>query len=104
MGRTIRVHPAQLRSAADAIGPGAEEYRKLCTQLYNDVTAMKGWQGIDQQTFLQQIEGFREDFEAMAALMEAYAVFLREAAQEYNTRQNQAATKALFVGFGGFGF
>jgi WXG100 family type VII secretion target len=102
VGHQIRANPAQLRAVADAVAPAAAEYRKLYSKLYSDIDRLKaGWQGADQQAYVQQIEGFKEDFEAMAVLMEMYSDFLREAAKTYQQAQDQSASRAAgtYAGF-----
>jgi WXG100 family type VII secretion target len=92
----IEASVAQLRATADAVAPQAAEYRKLYNKLYAEVDRMKvGWQGVDQDAYVKQIEGFREDFESMVILIENYAAFLKEAAQSYQTVQDQARSRAL---------
>lgn len=95
MAGTIKVDPAQLQQTASQIDTAAGEYRKLYNQLYSDVSAMRsGWTGTDNQAFTDQIEGFKDDFEKMAQLMDEYSAFLKDAAQKYQTTQDEVAAGA----------
>jgi WXG100 family type VII secretion target len=95
MGRRIQVNPAELSRASAQIQAQAAEYRKLYNMLYGDVGAMKAaWQGKDNLAFTTQIEGFREDFEQMAKLMDQYAQFLKSAAQTYQQAQDDVTAAA----------
>ena len=95
MTRAIKVNPAQLNSTAAQVDSATAEYRKLYNKLYSDVDAMKAaWQGVDNQTFTSQIEGFRQDFEQMAKLMDEYSVFLKQAAKTYTQAQDDTVSAA----------
>ena len=52
------------------------------------------WQGVDNQAFTTQIEGFRQDFEMMAKLMDEYSTFLRTAAKTYQQTQDEIVNQA----------
>ena len=95
MGRTIKVDPAQLTSTAARVDSAAAEYRKLYNKLYSDVGAMKAaWQGVDNQAFTTQIEGFKQDFEEMAKLMDQYSAFLKQSAKTYQQAQDDTVNAA----------
>lgn len=90
----IVVTPQELTSAAGAIENLSGEYAQTYTALFSDVSALQAaWQGKDNQAFTTQIEGFKNDFEKMKALMDEYATFLRNAATNYTNTQN-AVTEA----------
>lgn len=95
MARTIKVDPAQLNATASQVESAAGEYRKLYNKLFSDVGGMRAaWQGVDNQAFTQQIEGFRDDFEMMAKLMDEYGTFLRNAAKTYQQTQDEIVSQA----------
>ena len=95
MAGSIKVDPAILKSTAGKVDAQAAEYRKEFAQLYADVDAMKAaWQGVDNQAFTAQIEGFRPEFEKMAKLMDEYSSFLKQAAEVYQSTQDQIAAAA----------
>jgi WXG100 family type VII secretion target len=95
MARTIKVDPAQLNSTATQVDSAAGEYRKLYAKLFTDVGGMRAaWQGVDNQAFTTQIEGFRQDFELMAQLMDEYSTFLKTAAKTYQQAQDEVVSQA----------
>ncbi len=95
MARTIKVDPAQLNATASQVETAAGEYRKLYSKLFTDVGGMRAaWQGVDNQAFTTQIEGFRQDFELMAKLMDEYSTFLRTAAKTYQQTQDDIVNQA----------
>lgn len=97
----IVVTPQELISAADSIEGLSGEYAQLYNALFSDVSGLQAaWQGKDNQAFTNQIEGFRDDFERMKALMDEYAAFLKNSAANYTAVQDavtEGATK-LSVG------
>lgn len=93
MARTIIVEPEKLESAATQIDTDASEYKKVFEQLFTEVNAMgAAWQGADNIAYTTQIEGFRDDFEAMYTLMTQYSQFLKEAAKTYKATQSDIIT------------
>lgn len=99
MGNKIQVDPAQLNSTASRIDSQVAEYRKLYNKLFSDTAAMKAaWQGKDNQAFTNQIEGFRQDFDLMAKLMDEYSQFLKTSATTYQKAQEDTVSAAQKLG------
>lgn len=95
MARTIQVTPEQLESAAGRIESLASDYKTQYEALYNQTNAMAStWKGRDNAAFVDQIEGFKEDFAKMQTLMLNYADFLRKSARAYRDTQNTVAAEA----------
>lgn len=95
MSRRIKVNPAQLNTTAAQIDNAAGEYQKLFNKLFSDVGAMRAaWQGVDNQAFTSQIEGFRDDFQLMQQVMVEYANFLKQAAKTYEATQQEITAGA----------
>ncbi len=87
----IIVATEELKSAAQKVDDMAQSYNESYTELYSIINSLSEtgiWQGEDNQAYVQQIEQFRNDFEAMEQLMRSYADFLRKAAEGYKTIQN----------------
>jgi len=90
MGRKIVVDPAKLEAAAKQMNAQANDYKSLYEKLYGEVSGLKsGWDGVDNQAFVAQIEGFKEDFQAMVTLMTQYADFLTTSAGTYKRTQTE---------------
>ena len=95
MARVIQVTPEQLESAAGRIESLAGDYKTQYEALYNQTNAMAStWKGQDNTAFVDQIEGFKEDFQKMQTLMLNYADFLRKSAKAYRDTQNTVTTEA----------
>lgn len=94
-GRTIKVDPAKLKSAAGQIDSQAAEYKRQYEQLFTEVNAMaSAWQGADNIAYTTQIEGFRDDFTKMYDLMMKYSEFLKNSADVYQGTQDEVVTQA----------
>lgn len=95
MARTIQVTPEQLESAAGRIEGLAADYKSQYDALYNETNAMAStWQGKDNTAFVDQIAGFKDDFEKMHTLMLNYADFLRISAKAYRDTQGNVVSEA----------
>lgn len=95
MARTIQVTPEQLESAAGRIEGLAGDYKTQYDALYNETNAMAStWQGKDNTAFVDQIAGFKDDFEKMHTLMLNYADFLRKSAKAYRDTQDTVTAEA----------
>lgn len=95
MARTIQVTPEQMESTAGRIENLAADYKTQYNQLYSETNAMAStWDGKDNVAFVNQIAGFKDDFEKMHALMCDYAVFLRKSAKAYRGTQDAVVAEA----------
>lgn len=95
MARDIQVTPEQLESAAGRIEGLAGDYKSQYDQLYSETNAMAStWNGKDNTAFVDQIAGFKDDFEKMHTLMLDYAQFLRTSAKYYRDTQDAVVSEA----------
>ena len=95
MARTIQVTPEQLEITASRIEGLAADYKAQYDQLYNETNAMAStWSGKDNLAFVNQIDGFKDDFAKMHALMLEYADYLRKSAKAYRDTQDHIVTEA----------
>lgn len=95
MARTIQVTPEQLESTAGRIESLAADYKSQYDQLYSETNAMAStWSGKDNVAFVNQIDGFKDDFARMHALMLNYADFLRKSAKAYRDTQDTVVSEA----------
>ena len=82
MARTIQVTPEQLETTEGRIEGLAADYQTQYNNLYSETNAMATtWSGKDNVAFVDQIAGFKDDFEKMHTLMLNYADFLRKSAK-----------------------
>ena len=95
MARNIQVTPEQLESAAGRIEGLAADYKTQYDALYSETNAMAStWSGKDNVAFVDQIAGFKDDFEKMQTLMLNYADFLRKSAKAYRETQDTVVSEA----------
>lgn len=88
MAKQIKVTPKLLETTAGKITSMAADYKTLYNQLYSKTDALAStWQGDDNTAFINQINGFKNDFEKMRSLMLSYADFLKKSAKAYSDTQ-----------------
>lgn len=88
---SILVTPEELQKKAVQVDEEAANYYNEYQKLLNEVRDFTSadWQGEDAKAFCMKVEGFEPEFGKMKELMNAYAKFLRDAAQNYlNTQEN----------------
>ena len=98
MAKNIKVTPEVLVSTAGVIDNLADDYKKLYEMFYKETSDMaSAWQGKDNLAFIDQIAGFKDDFEKMKNLMDRYVEFLKDSAAKYRDTQDAvvAAAKKL---------
>lgn len=84
MPRNILVTPEELNSAASKIQGLAAEYKTMYEKLYSENNAMAStWNGKDNLAYIEQIAGFKDDFDRMHSLMLSYADYLIKSARAY---------------------
>ncbi|MDQ0885066.1 WXG100 family type VII secretion target [Paenibacillus sp. V4I9] len=95
MANKIVVDPAKLKAAATQIDGQVGEYIKQYGQLFSEVEKMgAAWQGIDNEAFVRQILGFKDDFEHMKDVLTNYSTFLKDSSTEYTNTQNDRINEA----------
>ena len=95
MARDIRVTPEELVRAAESIESLAGEYKNHYEDLYKNANTMAStWSGKDNMAFIDQINGFQDDFTKMFELMNSYASFLRTSAKSYGDTQENIIISA----------
>ena len=71
MAKIIQVTPELLESTAGKIEGLAGDYKTQYDQLYSETNAMAStWNGKDNVAFVDQIAGFKDDFEKMPISLE----------------------------------
>jgi len=97
MAKKIKVDPAQLETVAGKIEAQSAEYENLYNQIYSEVNNLNNaWKGIDNQTYKDRIEDFKDDLASMKRVMDEFAKFLKTSAKAYKDTQGaivQAAGK-----------
>ena len=95
MAQTIMVTPEVLEAAAKKIQGLSDEYKTQYETLYTRAGEMaQTWSGEDNVAFINQIEGFRNDFQAMFKLMNQYVDYLNKTAADYRATQEAIVKQA----------
>lgn len=98
MSKKIVVDPQKLTDAANSIDQVIADYKSIYATLFSNVSKLSSaWKGADNVAFTTQIEGFKDDFDKMAKLMEDYSSFLKTSSSTYQSAQDEivAAAKKL---------
>ena len=88
----IQVTRQNLYDAADEVDKKAGKYYDEYVALLTDVQTLTTnyYVGEDATAFCEKVNGFKKDFENMKDLMNKYATFLRNAANNYKSVEEKA--------------
>lgn len=89
---SIQVTPEDLRKKAEQVDDKATEYLNEYKKLLSDVQTFTStdYTGEDAAAFYNEVASFEEEFNRMKSLMNDYANYLRDAAQNYLSAQEQS--------------
>ena len=92
---SIQVTPANLRKAAGEVENLAGTYKNQYEQLFSLVETFTttDYQGKDAKEFCNKVKDFEDDFIKMKNLMDEYASFLKKAAQDYESNQDNLSSQ-----------
>lgn len=92
---SIQVTPANLRKAAGEVETLASTYKKQYGELFGLVETFTttDYQGKDAKEFCAKVKDFEDDFIKMKSLMDDYAQFLKQAADEYDKNQDDLSSQ-----------
>lgn len=95
MAKTIRVTPESLNQMANNVTNWTIQYRGIYDAIYNQIEVMtRTWSGEANQAYTAQINGFRDDFEALRDLLQRYSEFIQNTANQYSTTEQAIADAA----------
>lgn len=85
-----------MRNTAKDIDGIADKYESSYQRFMDEVETLTttDWKGVDADAFREQVKGFRDDFAKMKQLMNDYATFIRQTADEYERTQNNIKQQA----------
>ena len=84
MGVKIVVDTQNLLLTNKSIIEKADAYKRLAGNLFNEVDNMgSNWQGADNLAFVNQINGYKDNFEQLDKLLRQYAEMLQIVDKEY---------------------
>lgn len=90
MAKEWTVETEKLVAAATILEGKIGEYKTQWEKLYTEVENLKSskWKGIASDTFNTQIEGYRNDFQALYNTLVSFKDFLNNAAKKYEGTEN----------------
>ena len=95
MSIKINVEPHMLETCAQRMEEHCGEYEKTYRQMYQVMEGMSAsWQGSDHMAYVNQIQGFQNDFIQMTRLLRQYIEFLGQSARAYRMAQEDRVAKA----------
>ena len=95
MGVKIVVDTQNLLITSRTIVEKADAYKRAYENLLGEVNGMgRNWQGIDNTAYVNQINGFRDDFEQLDKLLRQYAEMLKIVDKEYEITLNASCAVA----------
>jgi WXG100 family type VII secretion target len=87
------VDPPELHSASDRFAQLASDYTTVYTRLLNTASTMgEAWRAADNLAFVDQINGFCEDLQAMTAHLNQASQALKRQAQNYESTRDSNVT------------
>ena len=93
--RYIQVDPASVVKIANNVSLAQRDFQRLYNELYNQVDRLaEAWQGKDNRAFINQIEGFQDNFRIISVIMSQYSDFLKNAISAYENTQNELYDQA----------
>ena len=98
MAKRIRVTPEELQAASGQLAEFSATYTDIYSQLMQQANTMgQAWEGEDNQSFVNQINGFTEELKNMAQKLQTASEALKSQANNYAQRQqaNVAAVQQL---------
>ena len=88
MGKIIKVTPEELGTASKKLTELSGTYTEIYKQLFEEVGSMgKAWQGEDNLAFVNRINGFLQELQAMAKKIESAGTTLEAQRVNYVNRQ-----------------
>ena len=97
----IIVETGRLDAVAAQVEGYADDYRAAYEALYVDVASLDSETlGKANETFITQINGFKDDFQRMEALMREYANYLKKSAAALRDKDAQLAAEAAKLSTG----
>lgn len=88
--QSTKVTTEELKAKAREVDREADEYYNEYQGLLRDVEEFTStdWKGEDANLFRDKVKGFEPEFNKMKELMNQYANFLRQSAENYDNRLN----------------
>ena len=95
MATLIKVTPELLNTHAGALDSLIGLYKGSYERIYSEKNVLQsGWQGEANQAYSRQLDGFHNDFVALETLLRQFESFIKTAASQYTTTEQDLANTA----------
>ena len=94
-GKGIYTNIEGTKSLGNEMINQAESYNSEITKLYNNIEELKsGWTGEDNQSYVAQVESYRETLTSLGEIINQYGTFLIKAAASFEKTRSDIASAA----------
>ncbi len=84
-----------MRTAGRKIVQNSENYYNTVNKIYSIINGLRAsWQGVDNQQYVMQLDGYKSNIMALGEAVENYGIFLQETANSYEALQEGNASAA----------
>lgn len=91
----IRIDTARLEKISADMNNLIQQYQKKYNEVYTNATEMGAiWEGEAKKTYMDRLEGFRNDFERMVQVLSNYSSKLSLIAKRYKEAEEKAKSLA----------
>lgn len=91
----LQANLEQMKNEARDINSAAKEYEDAVTQLYAVVDNLStSWQGVDNKTFVDKINSYKNEIQTLGQIVNNYAIFLDGAAGSLDELQGDVSSAA----------
>ncbi|HEX2947940.1 MAG TPA: WXG100 family type VII secretion target [Clostridia bacterium] len=97
----LKIDTAQVEKISQKMRALIQEYQGQYAKVYENANQMgQYWDGEAKKTYLQKVEGFRNDFEKMVKVLTNYSEKLTLIAKRYNEAETNAKNLASRMSIG----
>ncbi len=91
----LKASPEEIRTAGKGLVGNADSYLASVKAIYETVDNLQSsWQGSDNQQFVNTVNGYKENINALGQVIGNYGVFLQETANSLEKLQADIANQA----------
>ncbi len=91
----LSVNMETVRQMGKTVMDQSAEYNSEIANIYSVIDTVKEvWQGTDSSSYTSQVEGYRQNMEALGKVIEQYAQFLLNTADTYQKLQDDITANA----------
>lgn len=97
----LQIDTAKVEQISTQMNDLIQKYRKKYEEVYTNADQMGSiWEGEAKKTYIQKLEGFRNDFEKMVKVLTDYSTKLGVIAKRYKEAEEKAKTLASKLSVG----